>query len=65
VPKKVAMKYEPAALFGPERIEEALRTRKYKRWPEIESSKKETFGRMHKVGLRMLGEMGIPTERED
>jgi hypothetical protein len=37
-PKERAMKYEPAILFGPERIEEALRTKKFKRWPEIEES---------------------------
>lgn len=65
VPKEYARKYEPACLFNPERIEEALRTRKFTRWPEIEASKKDTFGRGHEAGLQMLKQMGIPTERAE
>jgi hypothetical protein len=64
VPKEEAMKHEPAMLFGPERIEEALLKQKFERWPEIEQSKKRTFGRAHEAGLRSLARLGIPTEPE-
>lgn len=64
VPMEQARKYEPAIWFSPERIEDALRTGRFTRWPEVEESKKETFGRSHKAGLRMLERMGIPTEPE-
>jgi hypothetical protein len=42
-PKRVAMMLEPASIFPPERIEQALRKKEFGEWPEITASKKETF----------------------
>jgi len=63
-PKQVAMMLEPAVIFPPERIEEALRKKEFGEWPEITDSKKETFDH-HDERLKFMHEyFKIPTKRK-
>jgi hypothetical protein len=63
-PKQVAMMLEPAVIFPPERIEEALRKKEFGEWPEITASKKETFDH-HDERLKFMHEyFKIPTKRK-
>lgn len=63
-PKHVAMKCEPAQVWWPERIEEALRAKEFGEWPEVASTKKDTFDH-HDERLRFLHErFQIPMKRK-
>jgi hypothetical protein len=63
-PKHVAMKYEPLQVWGPERIEEALRARQFGEWPEVTASKKDTFDN-HDEKVRSLHEyFNIPLKKK-
>lgn len=63
-PKAKAMKYEPKQIWGPERIEEALRAGEFGEWPEVTSSKKDTFDN-HEKKLKFLHEyFDIPMRKK-
>jgi hypothetical protein len=63
-PKAKAMKYEPAQVWWPERIEEALRSKDFGEWKEVKESKKDTFDN-HDKRLQFLHEhFGIPLKKK-
>jgi hypothetical protein len=63
-PKARAMKYEPLQVWWPERIEDALRAKEFGEWPEVASSKKDTFDN-HEKNLRFLHEyFKIPMKKK-
>jgi len=64
MPKDHAMKFEPMQVWGPERIEQAIRARDFGEWAEVVSSKKDTFDN-HDSRLQFLHEyFKIPMKRK-